>query len=449
MANSNGIIIDIGDQSDFDGNLCLPLYKAACGKACYDYVYIHNYPAYLSTFTTNGITSHEYKGIKCGLFEFMYEKYKLTLAEYMTFQEIKIAFLDAILHNTDAEISEYMNILLNTISNYYNDMTCYYSSLHIFKTLHKLLSIYIVNKIWTTAHSYGTFKPTVYVCDGGINEQMAFAPNHRLILMIDELFVYRKSLDELIFQEAKNLEEVLNIYKKKNCYIAMNGPASFYTNGLFKDLNIKGVYVMTGVEIGEMPFTLYLKDVTYRTPYSTMNNFLAPRATSMFLRDMSKMPIHVATNNEVNKNLVCSFEDIWSVFGTLFTDNREVFKLFNAYYIYPSSKVKAKIKPYDVLSARHLVVDMLETRKNNILRCFKINSTDINEHCLYFDEEYGIAIIAPVNTSPSDIDAFIKNNNDTVEGWSNLNNIIRNVKWQCIPLCSLSKYNKKDLFKIS
>lgn len=110
-----------------------------------------------------------------------------------------------------------------------------------------------------------------------------------------------------------------------NVYLDFNGSMSFYSvhkdwivenfmdksaNGKITSGKIKGVYMMGGVEAQEPPKTLSMFSIV-RYSCATMNQVFHPKNTIAFLKDMSNagVPIHVATNNYVNRH------DVWDLSG--------------------------------------------------------------------------------------------------------------------------------------
>lgn len=108
-------------------------------------------------------------------------------------------------------------------------------------------------------------------------------------------------------------------------YIDFNGSMAFYnvhkdwivdnfmgksTNGKNQNGKVKGVYMMGGVEAQEPPKTLSMFSIV-RYSCATINQVFHPDNTVQFLKDMNDagVPIHVATNNYVNRH------DVWDLNG--------------------------------------------------------------------------------------------------------------------------------------
>lgn len=435
---TNGFISTSLDLSDWDGNTCIPLYKVAGAKKNLDVICFVNYPAFLNSFTSAVTTGLDCKGFTYGLSEFLTAKYGISFPfQFTTISQIETLFHSAITQANDEEVRDYLLQLKHTLIAYARATGA--STIDIveaFKRLYASTTMKIVQDVWDATKHDNRYVPTLTFCEGGVASKMAFHPHGKFVVVNDDLRTYKKSLSfDLKPQCAKT---VLSKYVGKKAYVDVNGTAAFFENDLFKDIDVVGVYAMNGVEMTKIPFTLYVPEVTSRLPYATMNWFYHPEKGMILATNMSQadVPINMSTNNEVNEKLKVKSADLWDKFKLALDDKspayHRVSESFHAYY----KKPEEVVKPFDLLSALHLVKDVL---------CGKEGHVNNGRFSLFADDVFGINIVGNASTTIDHVADFVRHCND--EKWNPLNDIMFNndrtfkAKITKTPIASLTRIN--------
>lgn len=420
MAQVNGSILSTLDDSDYDGNLCVPLYKKAASKNNLDMIAVVNYPAYLGYFSKPVSDGLDCCGYFYGLAEFLAAKYNIFFDQQtVSVEEFQRKLNKCITEQSDLNIKNYLTKLRNVVIVEHHDTI---DLLDTFKKLHAATLMRIVQDIWNcTSINEGSYLPKLLFCNGGVSKKMAFKPSGNSVVVNDDLLTYQKWLNLDVRYLHDNVEDVVNRYCGGYMYVDFNGSPSYYKSGMFEGVNVKGLYAMNCVESTDVPLTLFVSKLTNRTPFSTMNSFYDPDKSHTLYSDMTNnnVKIHMSTNNEVNRFLQIDRDEIWNIVKVSLDENnpsfQDVKESFHAYY----SK-NQKYKVFDLLSGMHLVRDVLS----------KITYSE-SKFSMYFDKKYGVAVLCDKADTDENVYNFIKyqinnhkNKDKTEFDWLILNDIM-------------------------
>jgi hypothetical protein len=290
------------------------------------------------------------------------------------------------------------------------------------------LGYIMCKKIWE-----GVEKPKgkLYFCIGGVNEINPFDKKilknevdvYKDILQPKELPITINTIIGTVYSYDKDvvqpdLEELLGGYTE--IYIDFNGSVAFYSNDLFircfnqkaTQKHIKGVFIMGGVLDDSSPDTMpKVNGVLNRMSCCTMNQFYAPRATSMFLDFIrsKKIKTYIITNNSVTYEIAPKNR----VQGSVIPDTINQFLKNNGIYFnflsgisltYYNTTYNPPAKPFDLYTAI-VLVDVMNKHINQT-----INKT------LYYDSTYGVSLVSNtnINTVKTNYATQIKNKLDIV-----------------------------------
>jgi hypothetical protein len=385
------VIVSMGDSSDYDGFLSIIMYKLAACISGSDVVLVMNYPSYLSRFSEDAVPI-DFKGFNYGLYQFYREKYGVTLMEVMSPSEL-IGLL-----RSSGSHAEFFGLLSNSIAEVYRGrLDERMPTLAIFKdlltgTAYKLA----ISAFSETACPAGSKDPNFVFAIGGMNSRTAFTPNTGFVTMADDLFVYREMLPGGPVGMFENIEDVVRRYEGYEAYIDVNGPVSFFTKGMFRNLIVKGLYVMGGVEISESPATLAHPQFVSRLPFATMNQFFSTVPFVNLMLDMSAMgtPIYFITNNEINRAFMYSNIQLWEQVKP-FLQNEGLGQVKTGFDAYYGTKEKP-VKPFDVLCSLHLIRHLfMETNQDLAHMLFPASETSylVKETTnVFMDNVYGVTI---------------------------------------------------------
>lgn len=411
---SSKVILDLGDISDLDFCVPYPLFKLAGSLKGYDVICLCNYPVHLSYFDnlldnlSHSDNGKDLTGFKFGLRQLIKGKYDIDIPnQFMDMEILRELFLK----------NEFTKDLIDIFEKFTDD-NGKVDVLHVYRKIYFSLNKKILKSVWESSiipESYKEYTSKLYVCEGGNHDNNAFQIKDKFFVLRDEVFTYRN----IIPHDIENWEADEYPYDISECYVSLNGAFPSYNFELLKNVDIKGVYAMMGVESSESPLTLFAEDVTSRVPFAGMNIFYSPERTVSFLEDMGKrnVPIHIATNNEVNRSLVFTKTQFWKFFCKFFDNQSDSFKViekaFNAYYVNENGN-----KLFDLLSGLHLFKNIV-TESGSVL-------DTVSTACCFLDKKFGISITGSIDEDEETIKEYMlyhasnHKNKSGVEDWRNV-----------------------------
>lgn len=377
-SRSQNYIVTTGDISDYDGHLAFPIYKKkAMDMGNTTLVFIMNYPAYLGVETSDieYVTELKKGGNKALVQSYRRDQpglgYEYSAVDLYTFQPID-----------PQHESFYAHIPKSNTNGYY-------------KKCMRHLAYTMCMDIWD---SIPGDVPLVFV-DGGVNEINPFSIDTiKTEFNIYTPYVKKRSSTHIV--DVRDWVNDLNPNDK--IYMDMNGSLAFYnilnTEQRSRFLKcLRSFTIMGGVLADEMVQTLSTTPFLNRFSSATMNQLYAPEATHMFFVNMPRdIPIHVVSNNEINKNLT------YAVYVE--KDGKQMIDRDQSYYLFYNSMKELQVlsqddnaminnlfaafyrpatmpyKPFDLLSALVLVRNMCDNTEPNTNLTFlsKYGSTIIS-----------------------------------------------------------------------
>lgn len=453
-------IVTTGDISDFDGFLALPIYKKKAAEMGYtDVVFIMNYPAYFGVPNADRSVGRE---------------------SYLNGKQETIKFDDLLSTATTDGEKQKLAANKNAYGRLAPGKGYGYSAEELFefqvtgfpdtfydqsKTLQekmKNLAITMCRRIWDSIPG----NVDLIFVDGGINEINPFS----IDTIKNEFNVYTSALTSRTnasfinssqfsqhpvtavksgkFDSKESVSEwVKTVGDNANIYMDMNGSMAFYelphvntgknTNAkasnanaagrntfrsLVLDGRVKSVTIMGGVLADEEVQTLSTTPFLNRFSSGTMNQLYAPKRTAQFFKDIVTrgVPVHVVSNNEINKNFKYTFpqgtelvkqrDSAFNTYkaamikqGLLPSTDNIMSQLFTAFYTAKDIKggdlVPLPFKPFDVLSAWELV--------KNIPKLQGQLQGQVQQQHITFVPEYGSTIISEKSEKEA-ITAFVE-----------------------------------------
>jgi hypothetical protein len=410
----------MGDLSDIDGFMALPLYKATGA----DVMFIMNYPAYLACDddTVNG-RSFEGRGFNYGV------------KNYVAALDAKIGTRKGVLNKGNGKQTPLTPNYLELKDKY---KLASPSPSGMWRCLMDTAYV-LCKKVWESTTSTNPAQK-LYFVDGGINTVNPFSADWSNFLpaiyyddvtqlngmfsganLPSEQYQKRVNAQHQVFavEEAKTqlvdtpYDNIIAEYD--SVFMDMNGSAAFYEAGVFRDEKfkgkIKGLHVMGGVNAEDAPQTIPPNENVNRFTGATMNQVYAPEKALDLLRDLSfhvytyknasgenrlaKLPIVVTSNNTVNnfpnvKAFPANGDAYTLLYKNLFytgrvslSRNSDAILQGLANKFYSNQVFSTRPKPYDMFSALSLVTQL--TR----------GVVDSPESNLYFNSDYGLSYITP------------------------------------------------------
>ena len=370
------LIITLGDTSDIDGFLALATYAQTGANV----LFIMNYPGYIGG-DDDGVSDLDYADHNQGM-GFRYgaqQLWDVTAGRVNARQWRKVlqAF-DASAARDDAN-AVYAHVLTNIAYR-----MCY--------------------AVWTEFAPRGA-SGKLYFGVGGIN---ALLPVSRDIHK-DEIYLYgpmTRDIDlPLITYTPGKIYEVGNerpptLFDRDDTaiYMDFNGSAAFLSVPQWRDVftrqvlkRLRGVFVMGGVLAEQAPTTLSARGVLNRLPIATFNQLYHPECTALLLDQLNAAAIPIYT---VSNNAVSPFKDVELFLNERGLAGGRLARFARAYYDAREFGPPPK-KAFDLYSATLLCLAMAGIGIEGMLE----------PRHLFYDDQFGIALLAEKPTLPSSSDA--------------------------------------------